>query len=139
MKIAEALIKRGTLKSDTESIKERMQKNIKIQEGDAIQEDVNTLLKTYMQKCDELYELTVRINKTNQQIKNAEGETLSELIVRCNTYKDIVKAYKALYDESIIECGNRFTRNEIKFICTVSAEKLQSEIQTLFENVKKIL
>ena len=48
------------------------------------------MLKTYIQKCDELCELTVRINKTNQQ-KNAEGETLSERIVRCNTYKDIVK------------------------------------------------
>lgn len=138
MRIAEALIKRATLKSDTETLKERMQKNIKIQEGDVIQEDVNALLKTYIQKCDELCELTVRINKTNQQIKNAEGETLSELIVRCNTYKDIVKAYKALYDESIIERGNRFTRNEIKFICTVSAEKLQSEIQSYSAKYREI-
>lgn len=71
MKIAEALIKRGTLKADPESFKERMQKNIKIQEGDAIQEDVNAMLKTYIQKCDELCALTVRINKTNRQIKNA--------------------------------------------------------------------
>lgn len=53
-----------------------MQKNIKIQE------DVNAILKTYIQKCDELCELTVRINKTNQQIKNAGGETPSEIIVR---------------------------------------------------------
>lgn len=32
------------------------------------------------------YALTKQTSK-----KNAEGETLSERIVRCNTYKDIVK------------------------------------------------
>lgn len=69
MKIAEALIKRATLKSDTDALKERMKKNVKIQEGDTAQENVIELLETYKQKCDDLYELTTGINKTNQLTK----------------------------------------------------------------------
>ncbi len=138
MKIAEALIKRATLKSDTDALKERMKKNVKIQEGDTAQENVIELLETYKQKCDDLYELTTGINKTNQLTKNADGESLAELIARRDKYKEIVKTYKTLYDESVIEKMNRFTRNEIKFVCTVSAEKIQNAIQNYSAKYREI-
>ena len=138
MKIAEALIKRATLKSDTDALKERMKKNVKIQEGDTAQENDIELLETYKQKCDDLYELTTGINKTNQLTKNADGESLAELIARRDKYKEIVKTYKTLYDESVIEKMNRFTRNEIKFVCTVSAEKIQNAIQNYSAKYREI-
>lgn len=138
MKIAEALIKRATLKSDTDALKERMKKNVKIQEGDTAQENVIELLETYKQKCDDLYELTTGINKTNQLTKNANDESLAELIARRDKYKEIVKTYKTLYDESVIEKMNRFTRNEIKFVCTVSAEKIQNAIQNYSAKYREI-
>ena len=96
------------------------------------------MLETYKQKCDDLYELTTGINKTNQLTKNADGESLAELIARRDKYKEIVKTYKTLYDESVIEKMNRFTRNEIKFVCTVSAEKIQNAIQNYSAKYREI-
>lgn len=127
MKIAEALMERAALKTDLEELKNRMLKNVKIQDGDTIQEDVYTLMEEYIQKQSHLSELISKINQSNIKTINNDGESLANMLALRDTYKSIVKTYKLLYDEAIIT-PSRYSRNEIKFISTVDIDKIQAKI-----------
>lgn len=127
MKIAEALMERAALKTDLEELKNRMLKNVKIQDGDTIQEDVYTLMDEYIQKQSHLSELISKINQSNIKTINNDGESLANMLALRDTYKSIVKTYKLLYDEAIIT-PSRYSRNEIKFISTVDIDKIQAKI-----------
>lgn len=127
IKIAEALMERAALKTDLEELKNRMLKNVKIQDGDTIQEDVYTLMDEYMQKQSHLSELVSKINQSNIKTINNDGESLANMLALRDTYKSIVKTYKLLYDEAIIT-PSRYSRNEIKFISTVDIDKIQAKI-----------
>lgn len=127
MKIAEALMERAALKTDLEELKNRMLKNVKIQDGDTIQEDVYTLIDEYIQKQSHLSELISKINQSNIKTINNDGESLANMLALRDTYKSIVKTYKLLYDEAIIT-PSRYSRNEIKFISTVDIDKIQAKI-----------
>ena len=127
MKIAEALIKRAAIKSDLEELKNRMIQNVKIQDGDMAQEDVYAIMDEYIWTSDYLTELIYKINRTNQQTTDDEGISLADMITQRDTYKNIVKVYKSIYDEAMIR-PSRYSRNEIKFISTVDVEKIQNSI-----------
>lgn len=104
-----------------------MLKNVKIQDGDTIQEDVYTLMEEYIQKQSHLSELISKINQSNIKTINNDGESLANMLALRDTYKSIVKTYKLLYDEAIIT-PSRYSRNEIKFISTVDIDKIQAKI-----------
>ncbi len=127
MKIAEALIKRAAIKSDLDELKKRMEQNVKIQDGDMVQEDVYGLMNEYIRTTDYLEELICKINHTNQQTMTDDGVSLADMIVKRDTYKNIVKTYKMIYDEAMVK-PSRYSRNEIKFISTVDVEKIQASI-----------
>lgn len=127
MKIAEALMERAALKTDLEELKNRMLKNVKIQDGDTIQEDVYTLMDEYIEKQAQLSELITKINQSNIKTINKSGESLANMLALRDNYKSIVKTYKLLYDEAAIT-PNRYSRNEIKFISTVDIDKIQAKI-----------
>lgn len=127
MKIAEALNERATLKASLSQIKNRMLKNAKVQEGDTPAEDAKQLAEKYAEVNNSLTNIICKINKTNQLVKNANGDSLADLITRRESYKHLVKVYSELYDEAIIE-RDRFSRNEIRFISAVSPAELQKDI-----------
>ena len=127
MKIAEALNERATLKASLSQIKNRMLKNAKVQEGDAPAEDAKELATKYAEVNNSLTDIICKINKTNQLVKNANGDSLADLITRRESYKHLIKVYSELYDEAIIE-RDRFSRNEIRFISAVSPAELQKDI-----------
>lgn len=127
MKIAEALIRRAAIKSDLDELKRRMEQNVKIQDGDTPQEDVYALMDEYIETSENLKKLICQINRTNQQTMVDDGVFLADMIMQRDTYKNIVKAYKMIYDEAMTK-PSRFSRNEIKYINTVDVEKIQASI-----------
>ena len=127
MKIAEALNERAALKASLSQIKYRMIKNAKVQEGDIPAEDVKELSKKYEDINKTLTNIICKINKTNQLVKNDDGVSLADLITQRESYKHLIKVYSDLYDEAIIE-KDRFSRNEIRFICTINPAEIQKNI-----------
>ncbi len=136
MKIAEALIQRTAMTSKLEDLKSRMAKNVKVQEGDAPQENVAELMKTYLTLYDELTELICRINKTNQIVKGKDDIPLSDMLATRDKYKTLVKKNKTLYDEAILV--SRYSRMEIRLVSAVDVSMLQDNITEYSQKYREI-
>ncbi len=136
MKIAEALIRRSTITSELNALKERMLKNAKIQEGDTPQENVSELMHLYKNLSDELCSLIIRINKTNQTVTNADGVSLADLLAKRDTYKSLTRGCKAVYDEAILV--GRYSRNEIRLVSAVDAAAIQKDISDYVTKYREI-
>ncbi len=136
MKIAEALIQRTAMTSKLEDLKSRMAKNVKVQEGDAPQENVAELMKTYLTLYDELTELICRINKTNQIVKGKDDIPLSDMLATRDKYKTLVKTNKTLYDEAILV--SRYSRMEIRLVSAVDVSMLQDNITEYSQKYREI-
>ncbi len=136
MKIAEALMKRSAMTTNLSELRERMVKNVKVQEGDVPQEDVNALKEIYLKISEELTALVCKINKTNQVITNKDGVSLADLLAERDRYKMLVKANKDLYDNAMIV--SRFGRSEVRLICTIDVKALQVEISEYSKKYREI-
>ena len=82
MKLAEALSIRKDLQKRIEQLGQRIQYNVKVQEGDEPSEQPDELMKELDSCLVQLEELVWRINTTNMQTKNAEGRTVTQLMAQ---------------------------------------------------------
>ena len=80
MKLAEALSIRKDLQKRIQQLGQRIQNNVKVQEGDEPKEQPAELMKELDSCLSQLQELIWRINATNIETKNGEGKTLTELM-----------------------------------------------------------
>ena len=134
MKLSEALIERAELKETISRIKQRMENNAKVQEGDKPTEDIENLFLLYHDLTNKLESIIIRINKTNNATEFGET-TLSEAIVMRDIIKDKISAFKHIYN-SLFE--TRYSRNEIKYVRIVNIETLQNNIDGLSKQYRKL-
>ncbi|MBR5651687.1 MAG: DIP1984 family protein, partial [Bacteroidales bacterium] len=73
MKLAEALSIRKDLQKRIQQLGQRIQNNVKVQEGDAPSEEPMELMKELDACLTQLEDLIWRINATNMQTTNAQG------------------------------------------------------------------
>ena len=82
MKLAEALSIRKDLQKRIQQLGQRIQNNVKVQEGDTPSEEPMELMKVLDACLTQLEDLIWRINATNMQTTNAQGVTLTQLMAR---------------------------------------------------------
>ena len=75
MKLAEALSIRKDLQKRIQQLGQRIQNNVKVQEGDAPSEEPSELMKELDACLTQLEDLIWRINATNMKTTNAQGVT----------------------------------------------------------------
>ncbi|MBJ8350031.1 DIP1984 family protein [Streptococcus zalophi] len=137
MKLAEALILRSDLQKRLEQIKNRLNQNILIQEGDAPSENPEKLLKEYTSLQNELTEIIKAINKTNYHTKFDDKKTLSDALVK----RDALLAKRNMLSEVADVASQkqaRYSRSEIKYVSTVDVKKLQKEIDSLSKAFREL-
>lgn len=130
MKLAEALLERKSLMQKIEALKDRINENALVQEGDEPAENVLTLMGELDVAVDELEVLIQRINATNNAAQLEDGTTLSQAIVR----RDMIVLRRLSRQELANSAGvrqNRYTRNEVKFIATVNVADARREADAL--------
>ena len=88
MKLAEALSIRKDLQKRIQQLGQRIQNNVKVQEGDAPSEEPTELMKELDACLTQLEDLIWRINATNMQTTNAQGVTLTQLMARKDALGD---------------------------------------------------
>ena len=86
MKLAEALSIRKDLQKRIQQLGQRIQNNVKVQEGDEPSEQPKELMKELDECLKKLESLIWRINATNMQTTDEEGKTLTQLMAE----KDIL-------------------------------------------------
>ena len=134
MRLAEALQERADLDSRIQKLRERLQCNAVVQEGERPAEDPQELLAELDGCIEELERLIARINLTNCRTM-VDGESLTVLLARRDVWKAKLSAYRDLaYSASRL--GQRGTRSEIKLLSTVDVRALQKQVDQMAKQLR---
>lgn len=133
MKLAEALNQRADLLKRVAQIKDRLFNNAKVQEGDKPAESPEDLFEELESTLEQLEELIIRINKTNQETY-CEGRTLTEMIAEKDILSMHLTVLRNTIDATVVRI-DRYTRNEIKYVSTIDVPELRRKV----DKISKIL
>ena len=136
MKLAEALNQRADLQKRIAQLRERISNNVKVQEGDEPAEDPEDLFRELAVCLNDLENIIVRINRTNQETV-WEGKTLTEMIAG----KDVLSLHLSVL-RSALDAANvrsdRYSRNEIKFVRTIDVNTLQKQVDDRSRDLREL-
>ena len=136
MKLAEALQERADLNKKIEQLRQRIESNVLVQEGEKSQEDPQALIKELDAAVERLEKLMADINLTNCRTE-VSGRTLTELIAR----KDALSVKLASYRDIAYEANQntRRARNtEIKIKSQVKVSTLQKAADDIAAEIRKL-
>ena len=137
MKLAEALLLRGDLQKKLASLRERIGQNALIQEGDAVHEDPNKLLKEAFGVLDQFERLIFAVNQANLRHKLPDGRTLTAAIAR----RDALVLKHSLLQATIASTKldpDRYSVSEIKWAATLKVAKLQEQSEDAAKEIREL-
>lgn len=137
MKLAEALILRADYQKRVEQLKQRLQQNAKVQEGDTPAENPGELLADLERMTSDLTLLIQRINRTNSATPFAEAQTLADALALRDVTKIKLSAYRDLAQAASIT-QVRATRSEVKFRSTVNVADIQQQADRLAKAYREL-
>lgn len=130
MKLAEALLERADLQKRLAQLRERIDRSVRIQEGEQPPEQPGDLFAEMDRILEKLEQLINRINRTNLQTQLTSGRTIAEeLTLREMTARRIALLRGAV--SRATEPEPRFSRNEIRSTAVIDAVQLQKKIDSL--------
>jgi len=137
MKLAQALLLRGDIQKKIASLRERIGRNVLVQEGIAPHEDPNRLLDEAVAAIDELEALVTSINAANLQNRLSDGRTITEAIAR----RDSLVQRRALLQAAIEATQaepDRYSMREIRWTAAVDVVRLQRQSEDLARQIREL-
>ncbi|MGL5675841.1 MAG: DIP1984 family protein [Cellulosilyticaceae bacterium] len=129
MKLAEALNLRADLQKRIASIKERLLRNAKVQEGEQPAEDPAELLKELDGMMVQLEYYIKAINKTNSTTY-VDNESMTDLIAKRDTLGLKLSILRSFLSEASNKI-DRYSTKEIRILSTVNIAEKQKEVDSL--------
>jgi hypothetical protein len=136
VKLAEALVLRADLKKRLEQLKARLQRNAKVQEGEAPAEDPNELLSQFDSAASEFTALIARINLINATAP-FDGVTLTDALAQRDVLRLRQAAYRDLAQAATVTQSVQ-TRSEVRFRSTVSVAEIQKKADELAKQLREL-
>ena len=137
MKLAEALSIRKDLQKRIQQLGQRIQNNVKVQEGDEPKEQPAELMRELDGCLNQLQELIWRINATNMATKNAQGKTLTELMAQKDVLTMRIGSLRSIFDTA--SAGqDRYSRSEIKMVTVIDVRALNKQIDNYSAQLRKL-
>ncbi|MBQ1805014.1 MAG: DIP1984 family protein [Oscillospiraceae bacterium] len=136
MKLAEALQERADLNRKIAQLRERLENNAIVQEGEKTPEDPAQLLVELDASIRRLEELMARINKTNTRTLDGE-KSITDLIARKDALRVQVDAYRDIIS-SASQIARRAMRTEIKILSAVDVKALQKKTDELSRELREV-
>jgi len=130
MKLAEALILRADAQKRIEQLRQRLNNNAQIQEGEKPAEAPQTLLYEFEQVAGELTRLIQQINVTNVSTKLDNGMTLANALAE----RDVLKLRHSVYAglaNAAKPSQVRYSLSEIRLQSTVDVAETQAQADRL--------
>lgn len=137
MKLAEALSIRKDLQKRVQQLGQRIQNNVKVQEGDEPSEQPTELLRELDDCLKRLEELIWRINATNMQTRNAEGLTLTQLMAQKDVLTMRIGTLRSVFDTAS-SGQDRYSRSEIKMVTVVDVKQLGKQIDEYSAKLRQL-
>ena len=126
MKLAEALLLRSDQQKKLVSLKQRINTNVLVQDGDEPSEDPNELLKQVFSLIQESQKLIYAIHQTNALTKLSDGRSLLALLILRDEF---VERHKILTGAISNTCRepDRYSTREIKWHKVIPVSSLQKQ------------
>lgn len=137
MKLAEALIERADKQRYLQELRTRITRNAQYQEGEEPTEDPQELLKIYERVVQELEQLIIRINQTNNSVSLNDGTLMVTALSQRETLKNRHSMYKS-FAEAAIPQHNRYSQSEIKMISAVKVADLQQRADNIAQEAREL-
>jgi hypothetical protein len=137
MKVAEALILRADYQKRFEQLKQRLQQNARVQEGDTPAEAPADLLQELEQVAADLTRLIQQINRTNSTVALAPYGSLADALAVRDILKLRINVYRDLAQAASVN-SMRTTRSEIKFRSTISVAEIQKQADQLAKAYREL-
>lgn len=139
MKLAEALNKRANYQKQLVDLKNRLLKNIIVQEGDEPAEDPTKLLREYGNISKKLIEIIFNINKTNISTFIKPEQSLTAALAEMEVLKLKHKLYTDLVQEStVITRQIRQIPTQIRLKPTINITHIQEGINKIAQEIRKL-
>jgi uncharacterized coiled-coil DUF342 family protein len=140
MKLAEALILRADCQKRISQLRERLERVVKVEEGDSPAEDPQTLLAEVDRIIENLTQLIQQINRTNSQTPFANLGTLADALaerdtlrIKSNLYREVIKATfgqnHGFFDGSVSARAS---------VRTVNVAELQTQVDRLAQQAREL-
>ena len=136
MKLAEALSIRKDLQKRIQQLGQRIQNNVKVQEGDEPAEKPVELMAELDRCLVQLQELIYKINVTNLNTKY-EGRTLTEMMAERDVLKIRIQTLRDVF-QNASQMQDRYSRTEIKMVTTVDVKALGQQLDHLSAQLRKL-
>jgi hypothetical protein len=137
MKLAEALIARADAQKRIEQLNQRIQRNAKVQAGDAPAENPRALLEELDRLAATLTRLIQQINRTNLAATLATGEVVSDALARRDVLAKQHAVYRDLATVATVD-QTRYSRSEVKFVSTVDVAAMQRRADDLAREYREL-
>ena len=136
MRLAVALQERADLNIKIDDLKDRLERNVLVQEGEEPTEEPRALKKERDSCIERLAYLIAAINKTNC-VTMVEGKTITELLARKDALSVKVSAYR-----DTVYTGNSNTKRarntEIKIMPAIDVKAWQKETDLISKEIRLI-
>lgn len=136
MKIAEALMIKNDYQQKLNSLKQRINKNVLVKEGDDPSEDPNELIKQAFRISQELQTFISNIHLTYAKTKLSDGRSFINII---NQRDDFNEKYQILLQAiQHSEQFNHCNASEIKWKKIISVARLQKQADELGLKIREL-
>ena len=126
MKLAEALLLRSDQQKKLASLKQRINANVLVQDGDEPSEDPNELIKQVFALTQESNQLICRIHLTNAQAKLEDGKILLSLLSLRDSYAEQHRE------------PDRYSSREIKWKKVIPVSSLQKQADDISAKLRDL-
>ena len=137
MKLAEALLLRADLNKKLASLRERINRNAIVQEGETPKEKVEDLLAEGTSALEEQQKLVRTINAANESTRLADGRLLADVLA----LRDTLIARHSLLTATIAATHkdvDRYSQREIKWIAQIDVANLQKQADDLSRKIREV-
>ena len=137
MKLAEALSLRKGLERRIANLKERLERTVRVQEGDKPAESPNELM-TELDSClVQLESLIFRINVTNLKIVSEDGKSMTQLLAERDVLNKRISILRNTFDRAS-SSSERYGRNEIRTVATVEVKPLRKLLDECAKHYRQL-
>lgn len=137
MKLAEALLLRADLNKKLASLRERINRNAIVQEGETPKEKVEDLLAEATSVLEEQQKLVRTINAANESTRLADGRLLADVLA----LRDTLIARHSLLTAAIAATHkdiDRYSQREIKWVAQIDVASLQKQADDLSRKIREV-
>lgn len=136
MKLAEALVLRADSQKKIAQLKQRLERVVKVQEGELPAEDPRILIAELEQALNEQTDWIRKINKTNALTPFNSELSISDALAQRDRLMQHRKMLSDILEYASIK-QDRYSRSEVKFERTVDVARIQAQVDELSKSYRE--